>query len=112
MPDTLRISRRPPATTRRKPWRRFRARGSSGSAPRLEWVPPVPRWSPAEEAPAVEVRAVESLAVGTLAAATTAVVTPAAGAPMVARRHRREAVQSQAGRLLRTRPWLRPGVPL
>src|SRR5918998_244082 len=52
MPDTLRISWGPLATTRRKSWRRFRARGSSGWARRLEWALPAPRWSPAEEAAA------------------------------------------------------------
>src|SRR5918992_1205399 len=73
--DTLRISRGPPATTRRKSWRRFRARGSSGWAPRLEWAQGAPRWSPAEEAHAVpaEVQEVESPAAGTPVAATTAV---------------------------------------
>src|SRR5918998_4345802 len=64
-----------PATTRRKSWRGFRARGSSGWAPRLEWAQAAPRWLPAEEAPAapVEVQAVESPAAGTPVAATTAV---------------------------------------
>src|SRR5687768_15512065 len=68
-----------PATTRRKSWRGFRARGSSGWAPRLEWAQRAPRWSPAEEAQAApaEVQAVESPAagtpvVGTPVAATTA----------------------------------------
>src|ERR687898_1411182 len=63
-----------PATTRRKSWRGFRARGSSGWAPRLEWAQDAPRWSPVEEARAApaEVQAVESPAAGTPVAATTA----------------------------------------
>src|SRR5919112_5724438 len=70
-----------PATTRRKSWRGFRARGSSDWAPRLEWAQDAPRWSPAEEAQAVpaEVQAVESPAAGTPVAATTAVAIQVAG---------------------------------
>src|SRR5215210_8378692 len=104
MLGALRISWGPLATTRRKPWRRSRARGSSGWAPRLVWAQPVLRCSPVEEAPATsaEVQAVESLmaeppvgtrAVGTRAAATTVVETQVAGAPMVARRNRLAAMQ-------------------
>src|ERR671920_197378 len=72
-----------PATTRRKSWRGFRARGSSGWAPRLEWAQVAPRWSPAEEAqvaPAV-VQAVESPAAGTPVTATTAGGKEGAGGP-------------------------------
>src|ERR671913_809991 len=79
-----------PATTRRKSWRRFRARGSSGSAPRLEWAQPAPRWSPVEEAPAApaEVQAVESPEAGTPVAATTAVAIQVAVAPTAVQRNR------------------------
>src|SRR5215207_9712907 len=81
MLDTLRISRGTRRQLggslgeRRKSWRGFRARGSSGWAPRLEWAQDAPRWSPAEEAQAApaEVQAVESPAAGTPVAATTAV---------------------------------------
>src|SRR5918997_3404820 len=114
MLGALRISWGPLATTRRKPWRRSRARGSSGWAPRLVWAQPVLRWSPVKEAPATsaEVQAMESLmaeppvgtrAVGTRAAtraaAPTVVETQVAGAPMVARRNRLAAMQGRAGRL-------------
>src|SRR5918993_4662623 len=66
-----------PATTRRKSWRRFRARGSSSLAPRLEWAQHAPRWSPAEEAQAAP--AAETQAVGIPVAGI-----PVAGIPVAA----------------------------
>src|SRR5918998_2710559 len=127
MLGALRISWGPLATTRRKPWRRSRARGSSGWAPRLVWAQPVLRWSPVEEAPATsaEVQAVESLmaeppvgtravgtrAAATRAAATTVVETQVAGAPMVAHRNRLAAMQGRAERLSRASQRSHLGVP-
>src|ERR687897_963542 len=89
-----------PATTRRKSWRRFRARGSSGSAPRLEWAQPAPRWSPVEEAQAApaEVQAVESPAAGTPVAAPTAVAIQVAVAPTAVQRNRPAAKPRRAER--------------
>src|SRR5215212_8572113 len=113
MPETLRISWGPPVTTRRKSWRRFRARGSSGWAPRLVWAQPVLRWSPAEEAqvaPAV-VQEVESPAAGTPVAATTAVAIRVAVAPTAAHRHRPAAMPRRAERPSRASPRSRLPVP-
>src|ERR687898_2262600 len=98
-----------PATTRRKSWRGFRARGSSDWAPRLEWAQDVPRWSPAEEAQAApaEVQAVESPAAGTPVAATTAEEIQVA----VARRNRPAAKPRRAERPSRASPRSRRAVP-
>src|SRR5829696_3616580 len=98
MLDTLRISRGTRRQTRRKSWRGFRARGSSGWAPRLEWAQDAPRWSPAEEAQAApaEVQAVESPAAGTPVAATTAVAIQVAVARTAVRRNRPAAKPRQA----------------
>src|SRR5829696_7171646 len=96
MLDTLRISRGTRRLTRRKSWRGFRARGSSGWAPRLEWAQRAPRWSPAEEAQAApaEVQAVESPAAGT----------PVAGTPVAAT----TAVAIQVAGTQRNRPAAKP----
>src|SRR5829696_3912005 len=107
-PEILRISGGPLAT-RRKRWRRFRARGSSGSAPRLEWAPPLPRLPPAEEAPPAtqaEVPAVETPVVEAQAATT--------GAREAVRRRRPRrpaATRRRAERLSRVSPTLRRGAP-
>src|SRR5215204_7003539 len=99
---------------RRKSWRRFRARGSSGWAPRLEWAQVAPRWSPAEEAQAApaEVQAVESPAAGTPAAGTPAAATTAVAIQVaVAQRNRPAAKPRRAERPSRASPRSRQGVP-
>src|SRR5918995_4434366 len=106
-----------PATTRRKSWRRFRARGSSSLAPRLEWAQHAPRWSPAEEAqaaPAAETQAVGIPVAGIPVAGIPVAATTAVAirvAPTADRRKRPAGMPRQGGGVSRASPRVRQGGP-